>query len=127
MSSSASRDDKPPSSGSGLAGASPDSAEEALSPLHIAVLEAVDQLGPGQVCTYGDIAVQVGTSARRVGTIMREVGSQTAWWKVVRADGSSAVATTARPHWDAEGIPNNGTRVLWSKMQAHDAAPLDEL
>ncbi|WP_241527579.1 hypothetical protein [Corynebacterium diphtheriae] len=35
----------------------------------------------------------------------------TAWWRVVRADGTLAVADRAIEHWDRENIAHNGKRV----------------
>ncbi len=76
-----------------------------------AVLALVDKLGPGEVTTYGDLAVQVGTGARQVGAIMRRYGHLTDWWRVVRADGSSHDPARSVPLWDAAGLTHDGTRV----------------
>lgn len=70
-----------------------------------AVLDHVSQLKAGEVATYGEIGAAVGCGPRQVGRIMREYGSETPWWRVVRADGTSAVADEARPHWRADGLP----------------------
>ncbi len=79
-----------------------------------AVLRVVDKLSDGEVTTYGDVAAEVGTGPRQVGRIMAEYGHLTAWWRVVRADGSSHDPARSIPHWDAEGIPHNGRAVMWS-------------
>ncbi|MFC6147101.1 MGMT family protein [Corynebacterium nasicanis] len=79
-----------------------------------AVLAVVDKLRDGEVTTYGDVAAEAGTGPRQVGRIMAEYGHLTAWWRVVRADGSSHDPARSIPHWDAEGIPHNGRAVRWS-------------
>lgn len=70
------------------------------------VLVAVEQIPPGRVVAYGDIARLVGTSPRRVGAIMRGFGADVTWWRVVGAAGDPGgnLIGRARPHWDAEGI-----------------------
>lgn len=75
------------------------------------VLQACERIPRGRVASYGDVGAQAGIGARQVGRIMREHGHLVCWWRVVRADGSSAVADRAREHWDAEGIANDGERV----------------
>ncbi|MGA4507064.1 MGMT family protein [Propionibacteriaceae bacterium G1746] len=67
------------------------------------VLLAVEQLPPGRVVTYGDLAELVGTSARRVGRVMSQHGHEVCWWRVVNASGELPV-DGARDHWQAEGI-----------------------
>ncbi len=53
-----------------------------------AVLSAVEQIPPGRVSSYGDIAELVGSGGpRQVGHIMARYGSAVPWWRVVRADG----------------------------------------
>lgn len=94
-----------------------------LSDTEEAVLQAVDDIPPGYVRTYGDIAKQVGCGPRQVGTIMAHLGAGTNWWRVVRADGTSAVAERARHHWDAEAIPNDGRRVSLKTLRRHAPAP----
>lgn len=68
------------------------------------VLAFVDTIPAGQVATYGEIGEAVGCGPRQVGRIMREYGSDSNWWRVVRADGTSAVADQARPHWIEDGL-----------------------
>ncbi|WP_410494553.1 MGMT family protein [Corynebacterium belfantii] len=82
-----------------------------LSDLTERVLADVDTIPSGTVTTYGDIARRVGCGARHVGSIMRRYGALTAWWRVVRADGTLAVADRAIEHWDRENIAHNGKRV----------------
>jgi alkylated DNA nucleotide flippase Atl1 len=66
------------------------------------VLSAVEQIPPGQVATYGDIAELVGRGGpRQVGHVMARFGGGVPWWRVVRADG--------RP---ARGLEKHGLRLL---------------
>ncbi|WP_368502298.1 MGMT family protein [Corynebacterium sp.] len=76
-----------------------------------AILSCCDRIPPGMVAAYGDIAAQVGCNPRHVGRIMRTHGHLTCWWRVVRADGTSAVADRAQPLWEAEGIISTAGRV----------------
>ena len=55
------------------------------------VLSVVEQIPPGQVATYGDIAEIVGRGGpRQVGHVMALLGDGVPWWRVVRADGRPA-------------------------------------
>ena len=55
------------------------------------VLSAVEQIPPGRVATYGDIAEIVGRGGpRQVGRVMAQSGGGVPWWRVVRADGRPA-------------------------------------
>jgi alkylated DNA nucleotide flippase Atl1 len=66
------------------------------------VLTIVEQIPPGQVATYGDIAEIVGRGGpRQVGHVMAQFGGGVPWWRVVRADG--------RP---ARGLEKRGLRLL---------------
>ena len=61
-----------------------------------AVLSAVEQIPPGRVLSYGDVAELVGAGGpRQVGHIMATHGGAVPWWRVVRADGSTAVRKEA--------------------------------
>lgn len=80
------------------------------------VLQACERIPSGFVASYGDVGAQAGLGAWQVGRIMREHGHLVCWWRVVRADGSSAVADRARTHWDEEGIAHDRERV---DMRAH--------
>jgi len=55
------------------------------------VLSAVEQIPPGLVATYKDIADIVGRGGpRQVGHVMAQFGGGVPWWRVVRADGRPA-------------------------------------
>ncbi len=70
------------------------------------VLRAVEQVPPGRVVSYGDVAAVVGIGPRQVGSIMRHWGSNVTWWRVTNAQGDLPVEVLARarPHWREEGI-----------------------
>jgi alkylated DNA nucleotide flippase Atl1 len=72
------------------------------------VLEVVDQVPAGKVVTYGDVAEYLGEGGpRQVGAVMSRYGSGTAWWRVLRADGTPApqVARQALAAYRREGTP----------------------
>jgi alkylated DNA nucleotide flippase Atl1 len=53
------------------------------------VLDVVRRIPPGRVLTYGDAArLASAPSARDVGQVMQRHGSDTPWWRVLRADGT---------------------------------------
>ena len=73
-----------------------------------AVLSAVEQIPPGRVLSYGDVAELVGGGGpRQVGQVMAIHGGAVPWWRVVRANGSTAVRKEAgQLHLlKAEGCP----------------------
>jgi alkylated DNA nucleotide flippase Atl1 len=72
------------------------------------VLAIVDDIPPGRVMTYGDVAAELGSrGARAVGRVMATEGSSLPWWRVVRADGRppSGHEDAALEHYRAEGTP----------------------
>ena len=87
------------------------------------VLLAADLVPPGRVASYGDLGRLAGVGPRQVGAIMRERGSEVAWWRIVSASGvlPAPLAARAAEHWDAEGITHDAGRV---RMRRHrvDAA-----
>lgn len=70
------------------------------------VLRAAELVPSGRVVTYGDVAELVGTSARRVGAIMRDHGGSVPFWRVISASGALTClhTTTAAGRWAEEGI-----------------------
>jgi methylated-DNA-protein-cysteine methyltransferase-like protein len=55
------------------------------------VLEVVRRIPPGRVLSYGDVARMASApTARNVGQVMLRHGSDTPWWRVLRADGTPA-------------------------------------
>jgi alkylated DNA nucleotide flippase Atl1 len=79
-----------------------------------AVLSAVEQIPPGQVASYGDLAEYVGLGGPRlVGRVMATQGAGVPWWRVVRADGRPAhgLEAPALERLRAEGAVLRGGRV----------------
>lgn len=74
------------------------------------VLRAVEQIPVGYVVSYGDVADIVGTTARIVGSVMSQYGSEVAWWRVVDRDGRlpERLLDEARRHWHDEGVTTTG-------------------
>lgn len=70
------------------------------------VLAAVESVPAGHVVSYGDVAELVGTSARRVGAVLKLHGSGVPWWRVTNASGElpAPLLSEARKHWAREGI-----------------------
>ena len=84
------------------------------------VLRAVEQVPPGKVVAYGDIAALVGTSPRRVGSIMGSWGGEVSWWRVTNAAGRIPLhlLPLARKQWQREGTHTDGDRCLISRCRA---------
>lgn len=78
------------------------------------VLELVEEIPPGRVVTYGQLARMVGSGgARTVGTVLSRYGSDVPWWRVVRAGGHppTGLHRPAREHYLREGTSLVGTGV----------------
>ena len=72
------------------------------------VLTVVERIPAGRVMSYGDVAAAIGTrAARGVGQVMAYYGSESPWWRVVRASGHPAIDHEARAleHFRAESTP----------------------
>lgn len=83
------------------------------------VLDVAAEIPPGRVSTYGRVADEARLrcgrgSARQVGRIMAQRGSEVPWWRVVTASGAPAeqVAARAIPLLLAEGTPMRADRVI---------------
>lgn len=78
-----------------------------------AVLSAVEQIPPGRVMAYGQVAelVGLGGGPRQVGAVMSRYGSAVPWWRVVRASGLLATGNEVRAaeRLLAEGAPLRGS------------------
>src|SRR5699024_12269994 len=66
---------------------------------------------PGKVSTCGEVGKAAGGSARQVGSVMREWGSQVPWWRVIKADGTFHDYERAKAQWGAEGLVLRGRAV----------------
>jgi alkylated DNA nucleotide flippase Atl1 len=86
------------------------------TPFAESVLDLVEQIPPGRVMAYGDVAAALGAGGgRAVGTVMARFGSGVPWHRVLRSDGSLPAgheAEALRRH-RAEGTPlsPSGTKV----------------
>lgn len=72
------------------------------------VLDVVDAIPAGSVMAYGDIAEFLGgPGPRMVARVMATYGDEVAWWRVLRADGTSApeVAQRQLPLLRDDGVP----------------------
>jgi alkylated DNA nucleotide flippase Atl1 len=78
-----------------------------------AVFDAVEQIPPGRVSTYGAIGRLVGVGPRRVARALAQGGGAVPWYRVVRADGSAAEPVRVRQLelLAAEGVPVRQGRV----------------
>lgn len=88
------------------------------------VREVVLRIPAGNVSTYGEIAKVAGVGARYVGWVMSK-SADLPWWRVVNSTGH-AHTSAAQSHWDEEGIPHRGDRVVLSECGL-DAADLKHL
>ncbi len=78
-----------------------------------AVLSVVEQIPPGRVCSYGDVAELVGRGGpRNVGQVMSLHGGAVAWWRVIRADGRpvAGLEGDALDRLRGEGVVFRGVR-----------------
>ena len=75
------------------------------------VLAIAALIPPGNVSTYGEVGKAAGASARQVGSIMRQWGSQVSWGRVIKANGTSHDFDRAKEHWATEGIQLRGKAV----------------
>lgn len=72
------------------------------------VLGLVEDIPPGRVLSYGDVASALGwRGARFVGRIMAHGAEGVPWWRVVRIDGTlpAPLWTRAVAHYDDEDTP----------------------
>jgi alkylated DNA nucleotide flippase Atl1 len=78
-----------------------------------AVFDAVEQIPPGRVSTYGAIGRLVGVGPRRVARALSQGGGAVPWHRVVRADGTVAEPVRVRQLelLAAEGVPVREGRV----------------
>ena len=55
------------------------------------VLVVVEQIPPGRVLSYGDVAeLAPAPTPRQVGRVLARYGGGVPWWRVLRADGTPA-------------------------------------
>ena len=96
------------------------------------VLRTVEQIPPGRVMTYGDIAEYLGRGGpRQVGAVMSRQGAGVPWWRVIRADGRPVrgLEDQALTRLVAEGCLVRGDRVRlalarWSPVEGDPGSPM---
>jgi alkylated DNA nucleotide flippase Atl1 len=77
------------------------------------VLGVAENIPPGRVMSYGDIAEYLGEKGpRQVGRVMALWGGGVAWWRVIHADGSFLAGheREALTRYLDEGTPLRRTR-----------------
>ncbi|MDF2447072.1 MAG: methylated-DNA--protein-cysteine methyltransferase [Moraxellaceae bacterium] len=87
-----------------------------------AILVALNAIPEGHVTSYGEVAKRAGLPghARLVCRVLRELPDRgtTPWWRVVRADGRSAMSAESpsgaeqRRRLRAEGVAFRGEKIL---------------
>jgi methylated-DNA-protein-cysteine methyltransferase-like protein len=87
-----------------------------------AILMALNAIPEGHVTSYGEVAKRAGLPgyARLVCRVLRELPDRagTPWWRVVRADGRSAMSADSkagaeqRRRLQAEGVNLKGEKIL---------------
>jgi len=82
------------------------------------VLAAVGRLAPGEVASYGDVAVEAGRpgAARGVGAVLAS-SDGVPWWRVVYADGRLAPGKEREQarRLSAEGVSVRDDRVVLAR------------
>jgi alkylated DNA nucleotide flippase Atl1 len=70
------------------------------------VLLAAEQVPPGRVASYGDLAELVQVGPRMVGRVLSVHGGRVPWWRITNASGDlpAHLRDQARPRWAQEGI-----------------------
>jgi methylated-DNA-protein-cysteine methyltransferase-like protein len=85
-----------------------------VTPWEEAIDRVLRSLAPGEVVTYGEVALEAGRpgAARSVGTFLATSGGEYCWWRVVNASGRLVPgheAEQARRLRD-EGVPVDEAR-----------------
>jgi methylated-DNA-protein-cysteine methyltransferase-like protein len=91
-----------------------------LTPFARAVLDAVAQIPPGRVMTYGDVSEFIGQgSPRTVGMVMAQHGGEVPWHRVVPATGRPVphLLDRALALLRTEGCPLRGERVVLAEAR----------
>lgn len=88
--------------------------------LHDAVCMVLNAIPAGKVATYGDVAARLGVTARQAGREVGRVPDEVPWWRVVRADGATALCRGghAAELLAAEGVLMRRGRVDLTRARA---------
>jgi alkylated DNA nucleotide flippase Atl1 len=109
-----------------------DPAHRAARDVDEAVFDAVEQIPPGRVSTYGAIGRLVGVGPRRVARALSSGGGAVPWFRVLRADGTAAEPVRAQQLelLAAEGVPARNDRIDLSAVgwpdRDTDVVPRDD-
>ncbi len=78
-----------------------------------AAAAVIAALQPGEVVTYGEVAVRAGRpgAARAVGALLARDGTGLPWWRVVRSGGGLAQGERQAALLRAEGVAARGGRI----------------
>ena len=95
-----------------------------MTPFEEAVEQVVRGLQPGDVVTYGEVAVEAGYSpraSRAVGGFLSRQGGDYPWWRVVTADGRLVPGHEVEHarRLRAEGVDTDGSHVRRAMLSAH--------
>lgn len=89
-----------------------------MSDFEESVMAVILEVGPGEVVTYEEVAAEAGHpgAARAVGNLLRVVGEDVPWWRVVGVGGLLLAPDKARQAelLKAEGLVVAGGRV-WNR------------
>jgi alkylated DNA nucleotide flippase Atl1 len=85
-----------------------------------AVTAAIEDLGKGEISTYGEIAAEAGYpgAARAVGNLLR-TSEGLAWWRVISANGRLVPGAEAE---HAQRLRAEGVRVTKGRVSMRDMA-----
>lgn len=91
------------------------------------ILRIIELVPPTRVVAYGTVGAVADCSPRYVGRVMKEFGSNVAWWRVVNAAGTmpAPLLARARQLWEDEGIAHTHEKV--SRAAFLDVDELDGL
>lgn len=87
-----------------------------------AVCAVLNVVEPGFVTTYGAVGRQLGISPRDAGRAVANVPDDVPWWRVVRADGTTAACRGGRAVelLASEGVPIRDGRVDLTRVREPD-------
>ena len=101
-----------------------------MTPFEDAVDRVLRALAPGDVVTYGEVALEAGFAgrARAVGRILANSDGQYSWWRVVAASGRLVPGLEAQQaeHLAREGIATRDGRLVGMSARHRTVDRIDE-
>ncbi len=92
------------------------------------MLEVVQDIPPGRVATYGDVAARAGSASPRfAGWVLANLSDETTpWHRVVRADGRlvAALREEQSQRLRTEGVPVDDGRVDLARYRLREVSPV---